>query len=108
MGISEFRDFMPHSVTIETWGSQNEYGEPTYTTCSHYPARVEMKSRRIAGSGGVEIAARGRVFLCTATVPSTKDRITLPASFVPTQPPILDAYAVTDDKGIHHTVVYVG
>ena len=108
MGVSLFRDFMPHTVILETWSSQNAYGEPTYTSCHSYPARVEMKSRRIAGSGGVEIAARGRVFLATAAVPSAKDRITLPASFVPTQPPILDAYAVTDEKGIHHTVVYVG
>ena len=108
MGISEFRDFMPHTVILETWSSQNAYGEPTYTSCHSYPARVEMKSRRIAGSGGVEIAARGRVFLGTTTVPTAKDRITLPASFVPTQPPILDAFPVNDEKGIHHVVAYVG
>ncbi len=108
MGISEFQDFMPHTVIIEAWSSQDPYGQPTYSTCSSYPARVEMKSRRIAGSGGVEIAARGRVFLATATVPSAKDRITLPASFVPTQPPILDAFPVNDERGIHHVEVFIG
>ncbi len=70
MGVSAFRDFMPHTVIIEAWSSQDSYGQPTYSTCSSYPARVEMKSRRIAGSGGVEIAARGRVFLATRPSPA--------------------------------------
>lgn len=108
MGINDFRDFMPHTVAIEPYSSQNSYGEATYGTAVNYPARVEMKSRRIAGSGGVEIAARGRVFLGTTTVPTAKDRITLPASFMPTQPPILDACPVNDERGIHHVVVFIG
>lgn len=108
MKIGVFRDFMPHTVTVEPYSGQSAYGESTYGTAVTYPARVEMKSRRLAGLGGVEIAARGRIFLGTTTVPSAKDRITLPASFVPTQPPILDASPVNDESGIHHVVVFIG
>lgn len=99
----EFRD----SVIIETWSSQDSYGEPNYSTCSHYPARVEVKSRRIAGSGGVEITARGRVLLATIASVSTKDRMTLPTWAAPTQPPILDAQPHRGD-GMDHTVIFFG
>lgn len=99
----EFRD----EVIIETWASQNAYGEPTYSTCTHYPARVEVRSRLIAGLGGTELSARGRVLLATADIPSTKDRMTLPAWAAPTQPPILDVQAHLND-GMDHVIVYFG
>ena len=92
------------TVTIEAYVSQNAYGEPTYGSPTTYPARVEIKSRRIAGSGGVEIAARGRVLLLTTTVPSSKDRMTLPAWAAPTQPPILAVGNQTGD-GLDHVTV---
>ena len=108
MGVTQFRDFFAHTVTLEAWTGQDAYGKATYGAAVTYPARVEMKSRLIAGSAGTQLAARGRVFLGTATVPNDKDRLTLPASFVPTQPPILDVYPETDETGIHHIVLYIG
>lgn len=100
---SEFRD----TVTIEPYAGQNSYGEATFGTAGNYPARVEMKSRRIAGTGGVEITARGRVLVATSTVPSTRDRLTLPSWAAPTQPTILDVQAQLGD-GFDHVVVYFG
>jgi len=108
VSIRAFRDMFPHTIILETWASQNAYGEPTFSTCSHVPARVEMRSRLIAGSAGREISARGRIFLGSTVIPSTKDRVTLPAGFLPRQPPILDVYPVTDEKGLHHICVYIG
>jgi hypothetical protein len=95
-------------VTIEPYVSQNSYGEAVYNGFPvEYPARVEIKSRRIAGSGGVEIAARGRVLLLTTTVPSTKDRMTLPTWAAPTQPPILAVGNQIGD-GLDHITVDFG
>lgn len=99
----EFRD----TVTIEPYASQNSYGEPTFGASVTYPARVEVKSRRIAGSGGVEITARGRVQLASIATVTTKDRMTLPTWAAPTQPPILDAQPHRGD-GMDHTVIYFG
>jgi len=99
----EFRD----SVGIEPFSSQDSYGEPHFGASVTYPARVEVKSRRIAGSGGVEIAARGRVLLASIATVTTKDRMTLPNWAAPTQPPILDVQVHRGD-GMDHTTVYFG
>ena len=104
----EVRDLWPHRVTWEAYSSQNAYGETTYASGITYPARVEMRSRLIAGSGGVESAARGRIFLYSTGIPTVRDRITLPSGFSPTQPPILDVNPVYDDRGLDHVVVYFG
>lgn len=102
------RDLFPHTVTWEAYSSQNAYGEPTYAAAITYPARVEMRSRLIAGSGGNEITARGRIFLHSTGIPTTRDRITLPSGFDPTQPPLLDVNPVYDDRGLDHVVVLFG
>lgn len=94
-------------VSIAPWTGQNAYGEATYGSDQAYPARVEVRSRRIAGSGGVELTARGRVFLATTTIPSVKDRLTLPAWAAPIQPPILDVQPHLGD-GMDHIVLYFG
>jgi hypothetical protein len=104
----EVRDLCPHRVTWEAYSGQNAYGEATYATGITYPARVEMKSRLIAGSGGAEIAARGRIFLFSTGVPGARDRLTLPTGFSPTQPPVLDVNPVYDDRGLDHVVVWFG
>lgn len=95
------------SVTIEPWASRNEYDVPVYGAAVEYPARVEVGTRLIAGSAGKEISARGRVYLVTSTTPDVKDRMTLPAWCIPTQPPILSVNTLRDG-GTRFCVVYYG
>src|SRR5574342_898332 len=94
------------TVTIEPYSTGDEYGVASYGTAVTYAARVESRSRWIAGIAGAEIAARGRVYLGTTTIPSVKDRLTLPSGYTPSQPPILEAYPVTDGGRTAFVVLY--
>ena len=97
------------TVTIEPFVSRDEFGEPGYGSAVTYPARVEARSRLIAGSAGQEIAARGRVFLLATETPSVDDLMTLPEGYTPRQPPILEAYPVKDQAGrTQYVVAYYG
>ena len=95
------------TITLEPWTGQDDYGKPTYGAAVTHPARVEVRSRRLAGSAGVDILARGRIFLATTTVPSNKDRLTLPLWAAPTQPPILDVQPHLGN-GMDHIAIYFG
>ena len=108
MSWREFADMLGETVTLEPWQSQDQWGEPTYAAGRAYPARVEMRSRMIAGRDGKEVAARGRVFVGMDAVPSVKDRLTLPAAYSPQQPPLLDVAPVRDEAGLHHVVLWFG
>ncbi len=108
MSISDYRSMMKNIVQIEPWKSRDSYGDATYGTTKTYQARIEMKATLIRDANGREIAARGKVYLATSTVPSTKDRLTLPTPYTPTNPLILDVRPVEDETGIHHVVLVIG
>lgn len=108
-GVGEWLDFMPDTITIDAWVSQSVSGVPTYAGApATFAAHIELKNHLIVDHGGREIMARGRVFLGTATVPSIKDKLTLPSEYVPVSPPILAVNTVTDEAGNHHVTLEIG
>lgn len=110
---AEFFDMMPATVQVAPYVSDDQYGKPTYGADVAYSARISIKDELVRSHDGREIAARGKVYLFSTvppitTVPTTRDRITLPAQYVPTKPPILDVQPETDQAGIHHVVLVIG
>lgn len=104
--VSEWADFMPMTVGIEPWTAYTGGGSgATYGASVNYSCRIEMKNHLIVGKDGKTITARGRVFLLSTVIIGSKDRVTLPAGYVPTQPPLLDVNIVDDESGTHHTTL---
>lgn len=107
--FSDWLDFMPETVTVNSYVSQSVSGAKTYNpTAVSYPARIELKNHRIVDMNGREILAKGRVFLGTTTIIDTRDKLTLPAGYVPQTPPILAVNPVADESGTHHVTLEIG
>jgi hypothetical protein len=108
--VNEWADFMPQVVTREPWtsykdgGSNSNYG----TAIPNIQCRIEMKNHLVVDKDGKVVTARGRVFLLSTTIPDIKDRWTLPAGYVPTQPPVLGVNVVDDESGNHHITLEIG
>jgi hypothetical protein len=95
----------PHSVTVEPFSSVDDYGAYSYGAAVTYQARVQGRNRMVRSVTGEEVLSTVQVYLPHATI-TPKDRITLPATFQPTQPKVLDVQKVSDESGQHHIVVY--
>lgn len=109
MGIEEWLDFMPRTVTIDSYISRSVSGRPNYANNpTTYQARVEIKNHVVLNKEGDQIIARGRVYLATTDIPTDKDLLTLPAGFVPRTPPIISVNVIDDDQGVHHVTLEIG
>lgn len=105
MGIADFLDLMPQTVTLTPFSSIDKYGERTFGTAKNVKARVVDREERIAIAGGEYAIARGKVYLgeLVSPVPSTKDQLTLPDG---STPEILAVRKFPDQAGDHHQVVF--
>lgn len=107
--VNEWADFMPEIVTIEPWSGYTGGGsQQTYSAGSNFSCRIEMKNHLVVDRQGKTVTARGRVFLLSSAPIDVKDRITLPSSFVPTQPPLIDVIINDDELGNHHITLELG
>ena len=103
------RDLMPDTVTVEPYaGTRNGAGEKNYGPGVVYTCRASGKNRMVRDSKGDERVSSVTVVLDQAVDSmGPEDRITLPARFVPQQPPILAIARVGDvDGSLAHTTVY--
>lgn len=105
MTISRWADMMPHTVMIEPWQGVDEYGAPTYGVAVIYRARVQAKIRKIVTAQGEEVVSMLTCYIAGLGI-TPQDRITLPNQFSPNQPKILDVGLISDETGLHHSVVY--
>lgn len=106
--IDDLEDFLPHSISIEPYSSQDEYGEPSYGVAVTYRGRVEIKNMMVRDDFGKERVASGRIFLNTTSIPTTKDRVTLPSGYDPATPEILAVMPQENETGIDHIVLMIG
>lgn len=106
--IADMADFLPHTITIEPYSGQDKYGDPSFGSPVSYKGRVELKNRMVRDNVGQERVSRGKIFLNTQTIPSAKDRITLPSGYEPTNPEILAIHPKENETGIDHIVIMMG
>jgi hypothetical protein len=100
--IDEFLDFLIQTVTIEPYLGQDAYGKATYGDPVEIQARVVGKHRLVRTVTGDEKVSTVTVYLGEVRGVTVRDRITLPAPFVPSQPLILAVETTPDELGIHH------
>jgi hypothetical protein len=102
-------DLFDRSVTVEAPVALDAYGKPvSYATAQTYAARLVMKNVAVRTANGIQVVGRGTVYLDTTDAIDPLSRITLPADFPPTQPPILSVSGVDDDSAASYTRVVVG
>ena len=97
---------MPDTVTVEAYSTENSYNEPAYGAASSYQCRVQGKTRMVTTPAGEEKVSTVQVYLASAPGVTVRDRITLPARFVPTTPEILSIAHYGDESGSYSEVVY--
>jgi hypothetical protein len=105
--IAELRDLLAHDVVVETWKSQDGYGEPSFNSAVTVQGRVQQGARLIRMLTGEERVSATRVYLDTTMAIDPRSRITLPVEFTPRQPPILRVDRVSDESQLDHTVIWL-
>ena len=115
---TDLLDLLVSTVQIAPWVSYQGagYANPVYGANVAYSARISLKDELVRSHDGREIMARGKVYLAplvgtyvaASAVPSTKDRITLPTGYAPSNPPILDVQPEQDEIGIYNVILVIG
>lgn len=108
MPIADFLGLMPDTVTWEAVATRDVYGKPaTYANAVSYRARVSYSQKRIPSRAtGQDVVASCQVWLNGVLAAlNTDDRITLPDGSTPV---IVGWDTPTNDKGTHHTKIYMG
>lgn len=103
----ELHSMMPHKVKIAPYSAQNKFGEPTYGSDVSYTAMVEQRVRQVRAMTGEERISTTTVYLDTTTALTPRDRVTLPSGYVPNQPPIISIERLSDEDGLHSTVLHL-
>lgn len=101
-----FADLMHDQVVICPYLGQDGYGQPTYGDPVTYPARVTGRLQRIATFQGEEKVSTTEILLLNSPGIDPRSQITLPAGFLPQQPPILATLRQKDDLGELTEIVY--
>ena len=81
-------ELMTDTVTIEPFTSLSESQAPTYGASVSYQAQVLPYSERLVDAAGREWRSIARVIIPERLAVDIRSRLTLPAGFVPNQPPI--------------------
>lgn len=104
--IATFRDFMTQRIILEPLLRRDEYGAGEFGAKATYRCRIVGKVKRILNGAGVEVPAMATVYLGSFVEAATPEwRITLEDG---SQPPILSVNQFPDERGGHHTVLYLG
>lgn len=113
MSIKDFIDCMPHTITHKPLTGRNDYGKETFGTATSYVARVVQKPHNVTDPQGIEVVAKGEVWVgpkvgdVDSALPTigVTDQITLPDGRTPT---ILAVDTYPDEVGDHHLKVHFG
>jgi hypothetical protein len=106
MGTEVWRDLMRDVVILEPFAGLDGYGEATYGAARTIRARVVGRQRLIRTVTGEERLSAVTVYLAEAVGAGPQDRVTLPAAFQPTQPPLLAVARWPDETGSPMEVLY--
>ena len=100
------KKFFTETVTITPWVSEDDFGKPVYGTACQIKAKIERQERATRTEEGITIRSRRLIYLfSTDTSFTTKDLLTLPVGYEPTDPKIIDVRIVSDHRGVHHIVL---
>lgn len=104
--LDDLLELFGDEVTLEPYVSQDQMGLAVFGSGVSRAAHIEGSSVLVRDPSGQERVSRVQVYLPGAYDTSELDRITLPAPWNPTQPPIISVERESDEAGSHHEVVY--
>ena len=104
--VDDLADLFTDTVTVEPVVGADGFGDTTYGPGVTRAARVSGKIMTVRDQGGQETVSTVQVTLAGAFGVTVKDRFTLPARFVPTQPLPIAVKEASDENGPHHETVY--
>jgi hypothetical protein len=102
-----FSGLLPDSITIEPYIGADGYGAAQFGSAVTYKARLRGGAADVKTAAGEEVVSKIQIYLNTITPIDTRSRITLPARFSPTNPPIIGVEPVTGLQSTHHVKIYV-
>ena len=105
--MDDFADFMNDIITIEPFASKDAYGTSSFQAGVTYACRVDGSTKVRVSIDGVERSVNAMIYVPGDPGISPLDRLTMPAGFSPSQPPILRVNLFSDESGAHHTEVAV-
>src|SRR3990167_9046511 len=101
---------MPDTITIEPPdGTYTDRGQVNFGAAVSYPCRIEPTrgEQLIYGPSGEERKAAWTIYVGTTSALNPTGRLTLPAGFLPLQPPFFAIGREADENGSHHAVILV-
>jgi len=106
VGIGEWIDLMADTITLEPCTGADAFGAKTYGAATAWPACIEGKVRRVSNAQGQEQTSMVTVYVGGAPGAVPQDRVTLPARFPVTQPPLIAVGKLSDENGAFAEVLY--
>jgi len=102
----EFLSMMAHTVRITKTVSRDEWGNKLGGAIHVVPARIIGKRRKVLSTAGEEVISETTVYMATTSGFTPDDVITMPSGYLPLQPEIISVTRQSDERGLHHTVIY--
>lgn len=94
------------TVTVEPFSSETGARVQSFGSAVTYRALVQRGARRTIGPSGREVISNVQITIPQRVAIDQRSRVTLPAGFVPQQPPIIGVEPLRG-LGMDHTVVYL-
>lgn len=104
---SSLDDLLNETITIEPWSSQDADLKPTFGASVSYPAFIELVEKHFTDADGRQFTSHARAIIEDRVFVDLRSRVTLPAGFVPRQPP-LRAVLSSKGLGLDHTTLVFG
>jgi len=106
MAFAEWEELCAHAVTVEPFLLKDGYGASTYGSAATIRCRIQGQMKSVTTRDGSQRASSVQIYCGPSPLVGPDDRVTLPADFVPRQPPILSVQRESDEEGLHHQVIY--
>ena len=99
--------FFEDTITVEAFVSETAARVQTFGSAVTYRALIQRGAKRvISATSGREVMSNVQVTIPERVSIDQRSRVTLPAGFVPNQPPILGVEPLKG-LGMDHTQVYL-
>lgn len=103
---NDFLDCMPQSVVVNTISTIDAYGKPSFaTSATTYAALIQQEQVLVRALDGTEKMAETTAIINATGTINPEDQITLSEGDTR---PILSIQTLSDNEGIHHTVIHFG
>lgn len=99
-------DLLEDTITIEPFTALSSSQAGSFGTAVTYAALIQRGAKRIIGPSGREIISNTSIIIPDRVAVDQRSRVTLPAGFVPQQPPIIGVEPLKG-LGMDHTVIYL-